>query len=128
MSRFNNYFANDFASCRLLAYARDPHRGRDVRIYLMPGDLENVGITDGIDKWVCPVIANPFSVDIVKLVRMLCDGVPLPKPIPPGEARTTRRAVLFDHSAQAPKTGRRALLDDAETPATSRSRRVLTSI
>lgn len=126
MSRFNNYFANDFASCRLLAYARDPHRERDVRIYLMPGDIENVGITDGVDKWICPVIANPFSVDIVKLVRMICDGVPIPKPMPPGASRTTRRAVLFDHSPQVPKTSRRAILATIET--TPRTRRVLTSI
>lgn len=127
MSRFNQYFNNDFRACTLLAYARDHHRGRDVRIYLMPGDVENVGITDGVDKWICPVICNPFSVDVRKLVGDFMSGIPLPKPMPLGSTKALRRALLGDEPSQPPVRARRALLAPANQT-TARSRRVLTNI
>lgn len=125
MSRFNHYFANDFASCLLVGYARDHHRGRDVRIFKMPGDVENVGVTDGIDKWIAPVIANPFSINVIQWMKNHLDGVPNPKPVPP-QAYTgrVRRSVMTAEDLP-PRPGRRALITAEETPATTRSRRAL---
>lgn len=126
MSRFNNYFANDFASCKLVAYARDPHRGRDVRLYLMPGHIDVVGVTDGVDKWICPVIANPFSVNIVQWMRNHLDGLPNPPPVPPGQQAGRRRLVIAD-TDQAPARPRRALLAAVEANPEPRNRRALLS-
>lgn len=128
MSRFNHYFMNDFASCKLIAYARDPHRGRDVRLYLMPGHIDVVGVTDGIDKWIAPVIANPFSVDIIKWVKNHLDGIPNPPPVPPG-AQTGRRRLVVAEPDQVSPRPRRAILAPVEAQQTApRSRRVLANI
>jgi hypothetical protein len=129
MSRFNSYFANDFASCRLLAYARDPHRERDVRIYLMPGDIENVGVTDGVDKWICPVICNPFSVNIIQLVKDIQSGVVIPKPEPPGSQGKGARRRLFNHDVPTPQpAARRAILAPLEQTQPRSRRAVLSNI
>lgn len=123
MSRFNTYFANNFSGCRLLAYARDPHRGRDISIYQMPGFVEEVGVTDGVDKWICPVIANPFSVNIIDLMRHVLAGEPIPTPVKPGVGKTSRRAVIGEEPANTPKPARRALLapiNESQTPPRSR--------
>ncbi len=126
MSRFNTYFNNNFSGCRLLAYARDPHRGRDVSIYMMPGFVEEVGVTDGIDKWICPVIANPFSVNIIDIMRRVIAGESIPTPVKPGVGKTSRRAVLAEEPATTPKPSRRALLAPInEVPTPSRSRRAV---
>jgi hypothetical protein len=84
MNRFNQYMNNGFSGCRLLAYARDNCRHRDVRIYQVPGFVEEVGVTDGTDSWIAPVIADPFSVNIRQIMRDLFDGKPIPAPIKPG--------------------------------------------
>lgn len=126
MNRFNTYLNNNFAGCKLLAYARDPHRERDVAIYRIPGFVEEVGVTDGIDKWICPLIANPFSVNVIDLMRRLTAGEPIPKPVKPLEGKTGRRAIISDESANPPKTARRALLAPInEAPTPSRSRRAV---
>ena len=122
MSYFNRYFNTNFAGCRLLAYARDPHRERDVSIYLMPGNITEVGVTDGVDKWICPVICNPFSVDIIKLVRAICDGESIPTPVRPGQSKA-RRATIEGTPDSSLKSSRRMILAPAEQAITPRSRR-----
>lgn len=84
MSRYLYYLKNGFDSCRLLAETRDVHRNRDVRVYMIPGEFEYVGVNDGVDKWIAPVIANPFSVDVRKLLAAIAAGdkppeVPAPR-------------------------------------------------
>lgn len=125
MSRFNNYFMNDFASCKLIAYARDPHRGRNVRLYLMPGHIDVVGVTDGIDKWIAPVIANPFSVDIIKWMKNHLDGVPNPPPVAPSSSGSRRRLTLAADPDQPPTRARRAFVASIESTPTPRSRRAV---
>ena len=122
MTYFARYFNNNFAGCRLIAHARDPHRNRDVSIYLMPGNLTEVGVTDGVDKWICPVICNPFSVDIIKLVRAISNGEPIPTPVKPKEGGA-RRATI-EATPDAPiKSLRRSLLAPTEPTQTTRTRR-----
>lgn len=82
MSRFTHYLRTGFDSCRLLASTRDIHRDRDVRVYMLPGEFEYVGVNDGVDKWIAPVIANPFSVDVRKLLADISAGVVTPEPAP----------------------------------------------
>lgn len=123
MANYNYYFANDFRSCTLLAYARDPYRERDVRIYQIPGEVENVGITDGTDKWIAPVIANPFSVNIIALMDNIRNGIPNPKPEPPG---STRRRLTIDTQQKQAGIPRHALLEPLNQPQpTVRKRHVL---
>jgi hypothetical protein len=83
MSRHLYYLKNGFDSCRLLAQTRDVHRNRDVRVYMLPGEFEYVGVHDGVDKWIAPVIANPFSVDVRKLLAAIASGsVATPESLP----------------------------------------------
>lgn len=123
MSRFNTYFNNDFRGCTLLAYAYDKCRNRQVRIFMMPGYLEDVGISDGVDKWVCPVAANAFSVDVRKLIGNILAGIPNPKPVPPGDPGRRRRQLVLDEPTQTPAKPRRAVLALPSKP--SRIRRAL---
>ncbi len=125
MSRFNHYFANDFASCKLIAYARDNCRGRDVRIFKMPDNVECVGVSDGVDKWIAPVIANPFSIDIIKWMKNHIDGIPNPKPEPPGAPKQGRKRIVLEDEGKPPAIARRPLkLTEEPTP---RIRRALLS-
>ena len=74
----------------LLANARDEHRNRDVRLYLMPGEFDTVGVTDGTDAWVAPVIADPFSVNIIQIMKDVRDG----KIIKPNEVPRKRHRII----------------------------------
>lgn len=96
MSRFNHHFNNHFSSCKLLAEAHDPHRNRDVSVYLIPGTVEVVGVSDGVDAWVAPALAHCFSVNIPDLLRKLSVGeftgpVRRQAPMP---AKRERRALV----------------------------------
>lgn len=101
MSRFNHYFNGDFSGCRHLANAHDPHRDRDVRIYQIPGEIECVGVTDGVDKWIAPVVAELFTVNILKIMRDLHDGIALKLPITSGQKRA-RRVLMTETEAIPP--------------------------
>lgn len=88
MSRFTFYLRSGFDSCRLLAETRDVHRNRDVRVYMLPGEFEYVGVHDGVDKWIAPVVANPFAVDVRKLLANVTSGwSPTPEEAPTPKAR-----------------------------------------
>lgn len=57
-----------FAGCRLLANAHDEHRNRAVQVFMLPGHFDHVGVTDGTDAWIAPVIADPFSVNVKRIL------------------------------------------------------------
>ncbi len=59
---------SQFSSCKLLAVSRDLNRGRDVRIYHIPGCFTEVGIADGTDSWIAPAAASCFDAPIQKLL------------------------------------------------------------
>ncbi len=73
MNRWNHHFENHFGSCVLLDNCRD----RAVKLYALPGEFDLVGVTDGTDAWVAPVIADPFSVKVARLLGDLRAGRPL---------------------------------------------------
>jgi len=73
---FKHYINSGFVSCTLVAKAYDHIRHRDVRIYLVPGYPEDLGVTDGVDSWVCPLSCNPFSVNVARVVADIVAGKP----------------------------------------------------
>lgn len=102
----------------LLANARDEHRNRDVRLYLMPGEFDTVGVTDGTDAWVAPVIADPFSVNIARLMQDVREG----KIIRPNEASRKRHRIIISQEV----TPRRVMMNlEATTPAVPTRRRII---
>jgi hypothetical protein len=69
MANYKHYMNSNYAGCRLLAETYDRHRNRDVRIYALPGLVDVVGITDGVDKWIAPARNELFSVPALDLLR-----------------------------------------------------------
>jgi len=65
---YRNWINSHFDSCRLLANAYDEHRNRSVRVFMMPGIFDVVGVSDGVDAWVAPVIIDPFSVSVKRIL------------------------------------------------------------
>lgn len=120
MANWKHYINSDFSGCRLLAYARDYCRDRDVRIFLIPGQADAVGITDGVDRWIAPVRADVFSVNVERLLADLQAGKELPKPVPP--VKRSRVALEPENEGQLPIRKPRVAL--VETPATPRRARV----
>lgn len=97
MADWKRYMGNHFGSCRVIAYAFDNCRGRDVSIFAVPGEFDDVGVSDGTDCWIAPAAASLFSVNVQRLMQDLQAGKPLPKP---------------EKGATGPAKARRALLDD----------------
>lgn len=110
MSKFNTYFNNDFSGCRLLAKAYDHCRDRNVNIYLVPGFDDCVGVSDGTDKWIAPVIADPFSVNVAQIIADIRDGKNPKLPVIGNNA-----AQVAQEAAHVPRT-RRKLIATAEAP------------
>jgi hypothetical protein len=135
MGKYNSYMNHQFGSCRLLATAHDEHRDRPVRLYMLPGIFDIVGITDGTDSWLAPVIADPLSVGVARLLEDIREGKSpavvnkgrIPSMI--GPANPGRRRVQLLGSEEAPAAAaeprRRLLLTQpAPIPATNGRRRL----
>lgn len=73
MNRFNQYFVSGFSGCKLVATGFDPHRERDVRMFLMPGITDCLGVTDTVDSWVAP-LNSPFLEKVAKAVAIHFEG------------------------------------------------------
>lgn len=101
MHSFKTFINSGFSGCRHVASGRDPHRQRDVRIYAMPGIFDYVGAHDGVDSWVAPVAANPFDVNIVRLMADLQAGKSIPTP---AALEPRRRLRLAEPPSQPPTT------------------------
>lgn len=80
--RFNKLLGSHFAGCLVLARARDVYRNRDVTVHMIPGDFSIVGVSDGVEAWIAPVVVNPFSVNVKKLLEDVQAGKPLTAPEP----------------------------------------------
>lgn len=112
MANFAHYFNSRFAGCRLLAKAYDQHRNRDVSIYQIPGQVDCVGVSDTIDRWIAPVSPELFSVNIHQLMRDLQSGVDVKLPVlspklEPKPSGRARRVLIED---QSPARTRRTLI------------------
>ena len=130
MANFAHYFNSRFAGCRVLAHAYDQCRERDVTLYQIPGQVECVGVSDTVDRWIAPVAPNLFNVDIMQLFRDMNAGNPVTLPLRgprPGQAsKTGRRALLAESDAlpspEEPEPIRRR---PGKSDALVRARRVL---
>lgn len=73
---FKYHINNHFAGCHVLGLAKDEHRNRDVKVFALPGVFDVVGVFDGTDAWIAPVIADPFNIDIKKRLEDYAAGRP----------------------------------------------------
>ena len=73
MNAYKHHFANHFKSCRLLGKGHDPHRNREVEFRALPGNFDLVGITDGVDAWICPA-SSPFILKIKQALDQIREG------------------------------------------------------
>lgn len=115
MAEWRYHIGNKFGACKLIAKARDEHRGRDVRLYHVPGEFDYVGVNDGIDCWICPVIADPFSAAVGRQLTRIREGKEI---IPVDESARVRRRV-------APGTQMQLALPPPSPPPRERKRAVL---
>lgn len=60
---WNYHLNHHFGSCRLLATGYDPHMKSEVRYYLLPGDFDNIGVTDGTNSHVVPITTISPSIN-----------------------------------------------------------------
>lgn len=122
MNRYNRYMSNHFSECRLLAHAHDNARDRAVQIHLIPGEFAVVGITDGTDAWIAPVVQGSMyfkRVDVWQMLQDLQAGKELPSPTP---VSARRRVAIEDESSKTTvvQSRRRVAVEDEQQ---SRSRR-----
>lgn len=61
MSRYNTLINTHFGGCKLLANGFDEHRGRPVKVFMIPGDFSIVGVTDSVDSWIAPASVAPSA-------------------------------------------------------------------
>lgn len=122
--RFNQYFANHFGGCLLLTTTYDPHRQRKVELRMIPGEFTFVGVTDGTDCWIAPVISDPFSAGVGRILEGIKNGKM------PGQQRPQRHTVYVapeELPQEAPQKTRRAVVVAPEgqspTPAETNARR-----
>ena len=52
MNRWNSYMNNHFKDCQQIGQFFDPHHGHMVKVFKIPGDVENVGLSTTVDAWV----------------------------------------------------------------------------
>lgn len=72
---YKHHLTSHWAGCRLLAETRDHCRKRDVRLYLIPGEFDHIGVTDGTDAWVAPAnVHSLFGVDVRVLLQRIRSG------------------------------------------------------
>lgn len=112
MADWKHYMSTHFSSCTLLARARDHHRERDVRIYVIPGVGDSVGISDGTDDWIAPVSADCFSVNVKRLLEDLHAGKGIPAAALAGYTRRVRRVPIGETHVE----GERRASFSASTP------------
>jgi len=79
-----------------------------VKIFELPGLDECVGVSDGTDAWIAPVVADPFSVNIKRVLEQFRNGTHVlnsPEDAHPPRKRKTF-AVTADPVTPAPRQRR----------------------
>lgn len=119
---FSHYFNNRFSGCRLIAEAYDHCRLRDVKIYLIPGQVDCVGVCDTVDRWIAPVAPDLFTVDIQQVMRDIFAGNNIQLPVrAPALVKRSRRAIISEDPPDPPElektpVKRRPLLTEPAAP------------
>lgn len=96
--KYNHLFNTKFAGCLHLAGYHDPHRNRDAKIYMIPGDHAHVGICDGVDTWIAPVNTSIAGVDLAAVLESVRSGTFTG----PSAARTSRRMIHVESGVKTP--------------------------
>ena len=122
MSRFNSFMNGHFAGCTLIAESFDHCRNRTVKVFMLPGETEAVGVSDGTDAWIAPVIANPFSFDLIELFKKFADGIKVELPLRSKEVpvkigtRSRHKLMEAESDPEPPPRQRRTVLSDPGEP------------
>lgn len=109
MNAYKHHFANHFKSCRLLGKGHDPHRNREVEFRAIPGNFDLVGITDGVDAWICPA-SSPFILKIKQALEQIRGG-------------GNPDVVFLTQEGSAPTKKRKHVEEEQEPPPRPRQRR-----
>lgn len=96
MRAYKEHLNNKFEFCRRIGEAEDLHRHRHVTLFYIPGDYEYVGVFDTVDAWIAPVSANPFSLNIARIMEDIKNGKE-----PTYQPTIRRRSITADHAAPA---------------------------
>lgn len=78
--KYNHLFNSHFSGCLHIAGYHDPHRKRDARIFMIPGDHTVVGVSDDVDAWIAPanIIVGrhevPGGIDLIAILQSVRDG------------------------------------------------------
>lgn len=117
MNRFNAYMSSHYSGCKLIAESEDLFRKRPVRLYLIPGEFEVIGVSDGTDAWIAPVVPQCFRVDVADIVKRIRAG----ESVPVIRTASRRRVTLVEEEPE-PAPRRRVLLEEEPQP---RRRRIV---
>lgn len=109
--KYNSYLNSHFSGCRTLGHGHDPHRNREVQFKMLPGEFEVIGITDGVDAWICP-LNSPFVAHIKKALDHFRATGEL-------NVKQPRRQFSEESAAPAPKA-RRQFVEQEEPEFTPR--------
>lgn len=99
--KYNDDMKQHFDGRRLLAEAFDIHRNREVRIYMLDGTWEYVGVSDSVDAWIAPVVAEPFSVNLQRIFDAIRGGKD-PQVIRRGQKLEVLKKIERRRIAEAP--------------------------
>lgn len=100
---YKHHMNNHWAGCRLLAQTRDHCRNRDVKLFLVPGQFDVVGVSDGTDAWVAPShVPSIFGVDVKPLLDQIRAGVDV-KPVVAMPSRARVRLVADGDTTAQPE-------------------------
>lgn len=103
---YKHHLTNHWAGCRLLAKTRDNCRNRDVQLFLIPGDFDYVGVTDGTDAWVAPShVPSIFGVDVKPLLDQIRKGVDV-RPVENMSRARVRLAPIEEPKVQPQENNR----------------------
>lgn len=101
--KYNHLFDSRFSGCLHLASYHDPHRNRNVKIFMIPGDHEVVGVSDGVDAWIAPAnimvpghSGGPGKIDLVAILHSVRAGTFKG----PAAAKIPRRMIRLESAAQ----------------------------
>lgn len=122
--KYNHYFISGFSGCKLVAEGHDPYRKRHVRMFMIPGEDQIVGVHDGVDGWVAP-LSSPFLEHVRSAIRRFVSGESVPFPLAlahkdpgPSEGSNRSRRVRIAAPVEEPEPApsrRRVIVE--ETPA-----------
>ena len=72
--KYNHLFESHFQGCLHLASYHDSHRKRDAKVFMVPGDHEIVGISDGVDSWIAPANTSVAGYSLLALLESVRAG------------------------------------------------------